>query len=104
MRVLIPLLLLTTLAVAQMPSDLIAYKNATASPLSLANVDPASARAIANLNAPLASWSPMPTFDLGQRHSEYFWQAQDDYEGVPESLLNFSQTTDLENISEMTYL
>ncbi len=86
--ILISLLLLASLAIAELPSDQIKYQDAPKA-ISLQNVDPVSAWQIALSHPELVKEERKPMADLGYLSSETRMERQD---GNATSLENFTQT------------
>jgi len=89
--ILIALMLLASLAVAELPSDQIKYK-APAPVISLQNVDPTSAWSIALSNAPLVKQPRWHMDDIGYMTSETQTVAQEAGAGITSALRNFTQS------------
>ncbi|NMC35380.1 MAG: hypothetical protein GYA36_23410 [Veillonellaceae bacterium] len=90
-RIIIALILLSSLAVAERPSDHIKYKE-PAKLISLQNVDPSSINAIADMNEPLSMFRMWELPNIGHYAS---WAQKTDQTGLtdqPNSLLNFTNT------------
>ncbi len=90
-RIIIALILLSSLAVAERPSDQIKYKD-PAKLISLQNVDPSSIKTIADTNEPLTMFRMWELPNIGHYAS---WAQRTDQTGLtdqPSSLLNFTNT------------
>lgn len=91
MRYILVLLLLTSVAFAQSPLDLLQPRAEPIQKIALSGLDPSSAKAIDGLNSNLTAWEDRPLEDLGKYFSG-MRTIDNGLAGIPTTLINFSQS------------
>jgi hypothetical protein len=87
------MMLVSLLAVAQTPVDLLKPRSETVKTIDLSGIDPSSPKAMDVLNANLTVWKPIAIADLGQFFSDRVRIIKQGlkYEGVPDELINYTK-------------
>jgi hypothetical protein len=88
MRIILGLLLLVSLASAQLPSDLITHQNAPVA-IDLQHVSPNAARSIDNLNPELTAFQTRDMADLGHYSASTGEETQGSNETQTEAIKDF---------------